>query len=81
VVPPVYSRMMSSPSRSQRGSGRGVAGAATGSYGTAHGGQDPFPSSTQSQASTPGTDARVRSIVAVKDPANTTARASQSCHR
>ncbi len=72
---------MSSPSRSQRGSDRGVAGAAADSYGTAQGGQGPVPSSTQSQAATPGTESRVRSIVAVKDPANTTARASQSRHR
>jgi hypothetical protein len=81
VVPPVYNRMRWSPERPHGPAVRPGADAAAASYGVAHAGQSPSPSSTHSQARTRGTRSRNCSMVSVKAPWKTTEATSALSHR
>ena len=69
------------PSRPQGGTTRSAWLLAASSYGTAHSGHRPSPSSTHSHVVTRGTRSRMRSIVPVKVPWKTTATQSALSHR
>jgi hypothetical protein len=79
VVPPVYMNTRSIPLRADEAP-LGAAVAAV-SYGIAHLGHGPLPSSTHNHNRTVAARARTRPTVSVKPPWNTTAAASASFHR